>query len=137
VPDPPLASLTPGMSSSSSALATKAAATAAAAAMTAMIEGGGGRELAVAAPPPCTIAASSATDKRAGNGNALSQNWRRAVLDSGDVKAQALSQAVVSETVGLALFTRLLCSQNTVQMMTASMFHVTNLTPGSANQNIS
>jgi hypothetical protein len=31
----------------------------------------------------------------------------------------------------LALFTTLFCSQNTVQLMTASMFHVTNLTPGS------
>jgi hypothetical protein len=36
--------------------------------------------------------------------------------------------------VGLALFTTLFCSQNTSQLMTASMVqHVTNLTPGSDN----
>jgi hypothetical protein len=33
--------------------------------------------------------------------------------------------------VGLAHFSRYFASQNTVQLMTASMFHVTNLTPGS------
>jgi hypothetical protein len=35
--------------------------------------------------------------------------------------------------VGLALFTTLLCIQNTVRLMTASVVYVTNLTPGSAS----
>jgi hypothetical protein len=37
--------------------------------------------------------------------------------------------------VGLALFTTLFCSHNTVQLMTAIMVHVSNLTPGSDNHN--
>jgi hypothetical protein len=101
VPDPPLAPIT-GATSSAPALDAFAIALAATR---------GGDETAAASVTVTAAAAVSAATVSAaatavvvaaavgggGNGNALSQNWRRGVLDGGDVKSRAISQTPVSK----------------------------------------
>jgi hypothetical protein len=58
---------------------------------------------------------------------------RGAIVGDGGVGAVHSCGGIAASSLelGLALFTTLFCSQNTVQLMTASKVHVSNLTPGS------
>ena len=57
----------------------------------------------------------------------LAEHRASVINDANDAAAATTVQA--EEEVGLALFTALFCSQNTVQLMTASTVDITNVTP--------